>query len=225
MFITFLNIRDITNLTHMSKHIFGILSYMRSLSLGQPHLLITVGIPGSGKSFFAERFAATFNAPLINYSDIMEIVGQNGMVSDALAGYMLKELFKTKQSIVFDGPTSTRAERTALKDLAEAYGYKSLFIWTQTDIDTARARYIKEQKKNGRAITPTQYDALAKVFVPPIAKEHPTVVISGKHTYATQAKAVLKNLAVIKQVARSNAPANPREQVAIKVHKRNPTSL
>jgi len=39
---------------------------MKPLSLSKPHVIVTVGIPGSGKSFFAEHFAATFKAPLIS---------------------------------------------------------------------------------------------------------------------------------------------------------------
>lgn len=188
---------------------------MKSLSLSQPHLLITVGIPGSGKSFFAEKFAATFQSPFIDYSLLMEIAGQNSAVSDAYAGHMLKELFKTKQTIVFDGPAATRAERTALQDLAASAGYRCLFVWVQTDTETAKARFIKAAKKTGRRITPRQYDALVKEFTAPIAKEHPNVVVSGKHTFATQVKAVLKSLALIKQTTREEKARGQRVTVTI----------
>lgn len=187
---------------HILSHIFDILSYMKSLSLSQPHLLIMVGIPGSGKSFFAERFATTFHAPYIKYDTIMTIAGQSSHASDAYTGYMLRELFKTGHTIVFDGPASSRVERTALKDLAASAGYASLFIWVQTDEATAKARFVKTSQKAGHHASGAQYDSLMREFVAPITKEHSTVVISGKHTYATQVKAVLKNLTLIKQVAR-----------------------
>lgn len=193
---------------------------MKALSLSQPHMLIMVGIPGSGKTTFAEKFAATFKAPFVNYSLIMDIAGQNTNVSDAYAGYALKELFKTRHTIVFDGPTATRAERAALKDLASSAGYKCLFIWAQTDNETAKSRFMKTHRKHGRNTASGQYDALLKEFVPPIAQEYPTVVISGKHTYATQAKAVLKNLAAAKQLTRADSA---REHSSITVHKRNIT--
>lgn len=120
---------------------FGILAYMKSLSLSRPHLLITVGIPGSGKSFFAQKFAATFNTPFIDYSVILDIASHNNHISDVFAGYALKELFKTNQSIVFDGPSSTRAERAALKELARSHGYSCLFIMVQTDPATAQGSF------------------------------------------------------------------------------------
>lgn len=194
---------------------------MKSLSLNTPHLLIMVGIPGSGKSLFAAKFASTFNAPLIDYSVVMEIAGQNSDVSDVFAGYALKELFKTKQVIIFDGPTASRAERTALKDLAAHHGYDSLFIWTQTDVDTAKTRYIKAHREKGRTISANEYGALIKNFSVPVAKEHPTVVVSGKHTFATQLKAVLKNLTATKQMVRASETPKPRDGVSIIVNKRN----
>ncbi len=194
---------------------------MKSLSLSQPHLLVMVGIPGSGKSLFAEKFSATFNTPLVDYGVVMEIAGGNHDISDAYAGYMLKELFKTRQTVIFDGQTATRDERNALKDLAASAGYACLFIWTQTDKETAKTRFMKAHRKNGRNNTDAYYESLLRNFVPPIAKEHPTVVVSGKHTYATQLKAVLKNLTLLKQTSRSTGTAKPREGVQIKVINRN----
>lgn len=181
---------------------------MKSLSLSQPHLLIMVGIPGSGKSFFAEKFAATFHAPYVKYDTIMTVAGQNTATSDMYAGYMLRELFKTGHTIVFDGPASSRAERTALKDLAASAGYTSLFIWVQTDEATAKSRFLKAGKESGRRVNEKEFGTLFGGFAAPVQKEHSTVVISGKHTYATQVKAVLKNLTLSKQIARTQERAH-----------------
>ena len=176
---------------------------MKSLSLDRPYLLITVGIPGSGKSQFAEKFAATFGAPYVKYDTILHISANNGRASDGFAGYFLHELFKTNHTVIFDGPTATRAERAALRDLAASAGYTSLFIWVQTDLATAKDRFAKTARKQGHRVSGAHYDALVKEFVAPSEKEHPFVVISGKHTYATQVKAVLKNLTLAKQTART----------------------
>ncbi len=190
---------------------------MKSLSLNQPHLLITVGIPGSGKSLFAEKFAATFHTPYVKYDTVMTVTGQNNTMSDMFAGYMLRELFKTGHTVIFDGPTNTRDERDALRELAGAAGYACLFIWVQTDETTARMRFIKAGKEAGRRVGDRQYDALLKDFMPPVPKDHPAVVISGKHTFATQVKAVLKNLTLTKQIARSqkSTPSHP-QSVSVK---------
>lgn len=176
---------------------------MKSLSLTPPHLIVTVGIPGSGKSFFAEKFAATFKAPYIKYDTLLAVTDGNTSITDMYAGHMLKELFKTGHTILFDGHSDSRAEREALRNLAASAGYKTLFVWTQTDEATAKARFIKASRKNGHHAVGARYEALLGAFVPPNEKEQPYVVVSGKHTYATQAKAVLKTLALGKQLARS----------------------
>jgi predicted kinase len=173
-----------------------------------------VGIPGSGKSLFAEKFAATFHAPYVKYDTIMTVAGQNSATSDMYAGYMLRELFKTGHTVIFDGPATTRAERAALKDLATSAGYTSLFIWVQTDEATAKSRFLKSGKEARRRVSEKEFDTLLGSFVAPIQKEHPTVVISGKHTYATQVKAVLKNLTLTKQIARSRERLHEQPQPA-----------
>lgn len=179
---------------------------MKSFSLSQPHLLIMVGIPGSGKSFFAEKFSKTFQTPLVSYDTIMELAGQDGMMADRYASHLLVELFKTKHAVIFDGPASGRAQRAELKKFALSAGYRPLFVWVQTDEATARSRFVKLNKRMGRRAA-EQFEAQLREFTPPSDSEHPVVVISGKHTYATQTKAVLKNLASTREAPRSIRPA------------------
>jgi predicted kinase len=158
---------------------------MKSLSLAKPHLIVVVGVPGSGKSFFAEKFADTFNAPLLSEERILPFARDD----DALAplfNYQLVELMKTKQTLVIDGGADMRTERAELAKYAHKEGYDVLFVWVQTDPATAKGRAQKGVRAN-------EYETRLKHFAPPIAIEKP-VVISGKHTYASQAKAVLKKL-------------------------------
>jgi adenylate kinase family enzyme len=161
---------------------------MKSLSLAAPHLIVMVGIPGSGKSFFAEKFAATFNAPYISTQLLSQLV--QGEI-DRLAHHELAELLKTKQSIVFDGEAGTRTERSELARRARDAGYETLLIWVQTDTPTAKNR-VAGTKRTQR-YTDERYEKALKHFSSP----HPSekyLVISGKHTYASQAKVVLKKL-------------------------------
>jgi len=160
---------------------------MKSLSLSKPHVIIIVGIPGSGKTFFAEKFADTFNAPYVHYDKILTLVG-DGAKATELTQLQLSELLKTKQSIVVDGMAHTRLQRVELAKSARVAGYETLLVWVQTDPATARARVTKDKNR-----TPEDTDKAEQSFAPPIAVEKP-VVISGKHTYASQAKVVLKKL-------------------------------
>lgn len=182
---------------------------MKSLSLSQPHLLVMVGIPGSGKSFFAERFSEMFHAPYVSYDRVMDVGGGNEESAAKYMTYLLHELIKTGHTIIVDGLADTRTQRAELKHLAASAGYKPLFIWVQTDAATAKARALKTSKDRGRPLTPHEFDQLAAYFVPLTAMERP-VVISGKHTYATQARVVLKHLAAPRGQAPPQTPPNPR---------------
>ena len=161
---------------------------MKSLSLSQPHAIIMVGLPGSGKTFFAKKFADTFSAPYVSLDTIQTIASLEKKTASNIVNYILGELLKTKHSVVIEGRANTRAERTELAKILRTEGYQPLFVWVQTDSETARARSLKT-KLRGKE----EHEQLAKRFSAPHATEKP-IVISGKHTYATQAKIILKRL-------------------------------
>src|ERR1044072_5166901 len=121
-------------------HIFAILSYMKSLSLSKPHLIVVVGIPGSGKSFFANKFAATFHAPLVSHEKIVVYLGQEAPEAEPIARDQLDELLKTKQTVIVDGIADNRTVRSELARAAKTAGYEMLLVWVQTDPPTARTR-------------------------------------------------------------------------------------
>jgi predicted kinase len=160
---------------------------MKSLSLNQPHAIVMVGIPGSGKSFFAEKFAETFNAPYVNYDTFRPFISDSKQLSKVLA-HQMRELLKTNYSIVVEGVAQTRAERTELAKYLKQHGYETVFIWVQTDPRTALTRSLKQAKHSKE-----EHERLTERFSPPHETEKP-VVISGKHTYATQVRSVLKRL-------------------------------
>jgi predicted kinase len=155
---------------------------MKQLRLAKPHLLVMVGIPGSGKSSFAEKFTNTFGAPYVSQKNIEEHV--TGDIR-SLTQDLLKEFLKTNQLIVFDGSTDTRTDRIAIAKLAREAEYETLFIWVQTDEATARSR--------SKQLAGDEYNKQMKRFTPLNTSEK-SLVISGKHTYASQAKVVLKKL-------------------------------
>lgn len=159
-----------------------------------PHAIIMVGIPGSGKSSFAEKFADTFQAPLINRLQLQKDLELNNRQSDLVAGTMLKEFVKTKRTILIEGGLDTKEERETLAKRLAASGYRTLIVWVQTDTAEAQRRASKPYP-HGSGIEPDDFDAIINRFEPPGEKENP-VVISGKHTYTTQLKVVLKQLAL-----------------------------
>ena len=170
---------------------------MKSLSLSTPHIIATVGMPGSGKTHFAEQFAETFSAPLISHHRLQDISNDETMINQTMPK-LLQEVMKTKQTVVFEGATDRRVERAELARLAREGGYKILFVWVQTDQNTARGRALKQMSDES-------YDRLAKRFSEPHKSEN-YVVISGRHTYSTQAKTILKKLTESRAQAAGVAP-------------------
>lgn len=167
---------------------------MRSLSLSVPHVVVMVGIPGSGKSFFAERFSETFSVPLVSWGMIRDVLFNEATHADdeyeiinRVGQHMLAQLFQTGATLLYEGGCLTHDSRKDLAAIIRKAGYEPLFVWVQTDLATTRARALKHG-------TPADVHAAAvSIFTPPKDKE-PFVVISGKHTYASQLKIVLKQL-------------------------------
>ena len=165
----------------------AIISVMQSLSLNRPHAIIMVGLPGSGKSFFAKQFADTFNAP---YVDIRTIAAHATDTAGAqeTADYVVREIAKTKQTFIYEGSTETRAKRTEFSKWARSMGYQPFIVWVQTDQGSALDRTLKQYD-----VSKEEYADYIRRFSPPHPSESP-IVISGKHTYASQARIVLKHL-------------------------------
>lgn len=183
---------------------------MKSLSLSTPHVLIMVGIPGSGKTFFAAKFAETFHAPYVASEKILAFLPDNPEAAETLTNYQLDELLKTHQSIIYEGDTASRVKRIELAKKARSAGYETLIIWVQTDQPTAQARTAKTAKDKGLSQSEEDYEKLLKRFTAPAAPEKP-VVISGRHTYASQAKVVLQRLTTARTALSTQAapPARP----------------
>lgn len=186
-------------------HIFAILSYMKPLSLSKPHLIVMVGIPGAGKSAFAEHFAETFKALLVSSSVIQEELGPeaNSIVAQKATNFFLDQLFLTDATIVYDGASDTRTERQELARRARAAGYTPIFVWVQTDPVEAHHRATRRG-----GLSDTEYDARLRRFSVPHPSEN-VLVISGKHTYSSQLKIVLKRLSETHKITVINQPTTP----------------
>lgn len=179
---------------------------MKSLSSSRPLLILLVGLPGAGKSFFARQFSETFCAPLVSVDslrfelfDTPQFSAQEQDLIKRLMERQLGELVKTKVSILIDGICSTRQERMQISQLARRANYDTFIVWVQTDEQTAKKRSTTRNSKRAgdelnASLTPEQFAQRAKQVQNPLSENY--VVISGKHSYATQAKMVLRKLAM-----------------------------
>jgi len=172
---------------------------MKPLSLSRPHLIVMIGIPGSGKSTFAERFAEMFNTPLVSQLAFEQLLfgtkydnAANEQKALILTQNVLGELLKTGQTIIYEDTTGSRLYRQDLAKTANKAGYVPLFVWVQTDSAEASRRALRKNK-DSIALSHDQFDQAVARFTVPVSSEK-AIVISGKHTFASQLKIVLKNL-------------------------------
>jgi len=187
---------------------------MKPINPKKPHLIIMVGIPGAGKSFFAEHFAVTFKAPIISFDKIRQQLFDSPSFSKSedeviikIVNYMFDEISKTDQTVIYDGQADQKNDRTAIAKKAYDSGYDPLFIWVQTEPTAAKLRATSS--KNTLRLTINQFNSKLKEFNIPQSTENP-IVISGKHTYNSQLKIVLKSLvaptAAPKPITTNNSP-------------------
>lgn len=188
---------------------------MESLHLGRPYAIMMVGIPGSGKSFFAAQFAEMFHAPYVD-SLIIEKYSRDGDAAGELIGLVLGELVKTGQSFIFEGNSDSRVHRTEFARWARSKNYQPLLIWVQVDQKTALTRSLKSG-----SVTRDAFATILRNFSAPHEDEK-AIVISGKHTYATQARVVLAQLSkearpvVVAPTPRPAGVQPPRRNITIR---------
>lgn len=183
---------------------------MKPLTSASPHAIMMVGIPGSGKSTFAQNFADTFQAPIISQSTLQRDYGLSLSAAISLRDSFLTECIKTKHTLIIDGGLDTKESRESMAKYLTKKGYRPMLIWVQTDTNEAFRRASKPHPR-GSGMADEEFDAQLDQFEPPHERERATV-ISGKHTYKSQMKIVLKQLAQ-GTTATPKYPAAPRPQV------------
>ena len=174
----------------------------KTLFINQPYLILLVGLPGSGKTFFAEKFAQAFNTTFLNLNDLrFELFAEPNFSKDEeshlekIGRAFLPELMRSKRAIMIEGSLEARSDRQVYRQIARKNGYEVLTVWVQNTEPTARLRSTKNIKLAPRKylLTNEQFDIMTKRFTTPNSLENP-VVISGNHTFSTQARSVLRHL-------------------------------
>ncbi|MDO4271572.1 MAG: ATP-binding protein [Candidatus Saccharibacteria bacterium] len=202
---------------------------MEALTLSSPMVIEVVGLPGAGKSFFASQFADTFGAAMVSCDKIRWTLFANHTYSDTensivdqVADMMITELLRTRKTFVLDGGYNTNAARKAMLARAHKNGFRVLTIVVQTDEPTSKRRATKRSdKKVGdqykQSMTNEQFELACQQYEEPQTSQDDVVVISGKHTYNTQAKTVLRRMV--------ETGKQPTEPTKIKVTAQSATTL
>ena len=155
----------------------------------QPRALLVFGAPCSGKTTFAEQFSTQFKAPFFNLSELQK---ESGLTREHIL-LIVRQIAKTGQTLIIEGGLDTEAERAEIRNILREAGYNPALIWVQADATTIRNRLRAKLRSTAKA--KAEYDAKIDVMEAPSEAETP-IVLSGKHTYATQLKHVLTQLAL-----------------------------
>lgn len=161
------------------------------------HVIMVYGAPGSGKTFFAQKFSKVFRAPLLDLNSLRHHLygkpdyGKSENTTMRFIGeQLLTDLMLSDQTIILEGCLDKKKERDQVRQIAKDHGYDAELIWVQTDLATTRQRVVSHEHHK---LTKKQFDNIVNELESPMQAEKP-LVISGKHTFATQVKIVLGQL-------------------------------
>ena len=172
-------------------YLFVILCYNGFIMEGnrnKPRALLVFGAPCSGRTTFAMKFADKFS---LAYYDLDDIKNEHNLSHKNFL-YVLELIARTKQTIVIDGGLTTEKDRSEIRSVLFNAGYEPSLIWIQTDVATLRVRLKTKYRSLAKA--KEAYEEAVNEIEAPSDLEHP-IILSGKHTFETQAKHVITGLA------------------------------
>ncbi len=154
----------------------------------KPRVLLVFGAPCSGKTTFAEKFAKKFN---LTYYNLNEVCATDNLSKKSMLD-VLALIARTHSTIVLEGHLDTEKDRAEIRNVFRAAGYTPSLVWIQTDLATIRMRLRTRHKTIAAA--KQAYEKAVNNLETPSEVEAP-IILSGKHTFETQAKHVLAGLA------------------------------
>ena len=157
-------------------------------NISKPRALLVFGAPGSGKTTFSEKFAKKFGLAYYNLGDLKT---ENGFTHKNILT-ILELIARTNKTIILEGELSKQKYREEIRGLLKKAGYEPSLIWIQTDVATIRSRLKLKYKNIAKA--KEAYEKAVSEIEAPVDEECP-IILSGKHTFETQAKHVITGLA------------------------------
>lgn len=172
--------------------------------LSKPVLICLYGFPGSGKSYVARNIAEVIQSVHVSGDRIRSELFENprydaqeNAIVNHLMNYMCEEFLNAGVSVVYDTNAIRVGQRRKLRELARRHKAEYMLIWLQVDVDSAFARTQNRDRRTSddryaEPQTRATYDKQIAGMQNPQAEDY--LVISGKHTFATQKSAIINRL-------------------------------
>ncbi len=185
----------------------------------KPVLLLLYGFPGAGKTNFATNITQTLDCAHVHSDRIRNELfeeprydeQEEGIITH-LMDYMTEEFLNAGISVIYDASMSRKADRHAMRELARKRNARTLLVWFQIDPDTAFTRLKNRDRRKSADKYALQYsESDFRHYASRMQHPEPTedyVVVSGKHTFASQKTAVFKKFMELGLIDNVTARAN-----------------
>ena len=136
----------------------------------KPLLIVFLGFPGSGKTYFSKRLAEKLHAITLN-TDALRVAmfgslerideirhSDNERLYEDVFGamdYATKQALLASHSVVYDAQQTKRENRRNIEKIAEESGALPILVWMRTSRDTAMKRGQEREARDDSH----QYDA------------------------------------------------------------------
>jgi predicted kinase len=165
------------------------------MNLKKPKLFVTMGTPGSGKSYFAERFCKEYGLVHLRSDEIRKLVFPKPTFTKeenyklfSLIDLLVRKLLSHGVGVVYDSNFSLKISRLRLLKMAKSYKAKFVILWLKTPLDVA----IKRAKSRSfHPISAKVVKLMDKEIELP--KNEPAIEINGTKPYKAQKALVLRS--------------------------------
>lgn len=151
----------------------------------KPMLMITVGAPGSGKSYLAERLCKDYGMVHLRSDEIRDYVYNSPTYAPdeqrrlfTFIDFLAKTFLRHGVGVIYDANFTKRTYRMALKRLARTCGVQFVVLWVQTPLEVAM------QRAQRRAFHPVNSEVVlglhAEIELP---KNEPVLIVDGTKSY------------------------------------------
>lgn len=172
--------------------------------LSRPVLIMLVGYPGSGKSYTANQLAQLLGIAHVSSDKLREKLFQNpnhspkeNQIIIQLMLMMTEQYLSLGIPVIFDTSLNKVSERRTLRSMARRHDAIPFLIWLQIDRDSAKQRaqtkdMRRAEDKYTAPLTDEAFNAITMSFQPPSDEDY--IVVSGKHTFASQKASILRRM-------------------------------